>query len=352
MPYGIGPTLTTSVGARPRSETAKRLELSLAIASNPRTQPVLDGTIAPQGIDLVSSKIFPSETFWRQLKFAEFDVSEMSLSALMRMMGGGDDRWLGLPVFPTRYFFHTWVLVRRDANIRMPADLKGRRVGVPEYQQTAALWTRGFLQHEFGVRPQDMQFWMERDVAHSHAGAQGFTPPPGVTINQIPPDKNIGTMMMAGELDATLLYIRENNLVDRSTIDLWSHPDIAPLFADPIGEGIRYYKATGMFPINHAMVVRRQIAEKHPWVVLNLFNAFKEANALADRMRTAHMEYHLATGLVPPEARSIIQRPVAQHGIAANRIVLETAAEYSFEQGLTTSKLPLDAIFAPSTMDT
>ena len=124
MPYGIGPTLTASVGARPRSETAKRLELSLAIASNPRTQPVLDGTIAPQGIDLVSSTIFPSETFWRQLKFAEFDVSEMSLSALMRMMGGGDDRWLGLPVFPTRYFFHTWVLVRRDANIRMPADLR------------------------------------------------------------------------------------------------------------------------------------------------------------------------------------------------------------------------------------
>ena len=173
-----------------------------------------------------------------------------------------------------------------------------------------------------------------------------------MTINQIPPDKNIGTMMMAGELDATLLYIRENNLVDRSTIDLRSHPDIAPLFADPIGEGIRYYKATGMFPINHAMVVRRQIAEKHPWVVLNLFNAFKEANALADRMRTAHMEYHLATGLVPPEARSIIQHPIAQHGIAANRIVLETAAEYSFEQGLTASKLPLDAIFTASTMDT
>ena len=136
MPYGIGPTLTTSVGARPGSETTKRLELSLAIASNPRTQPVLDGTTAPQGIDLVSSKIFPSETFWRQLKFAEFDVSEMSLSSLMRMMAGGDDRWLGLPVFPTRYFFHTWVLVRRDANIRMPADLRGRRVGVPEYQQT------------------------------------------------------------------------------------------------------------------------------------------------------------------------------------------------------------------------
>lgn len=352
MAYGIGSTLTSPMDARPRSGTAKRLQLSLAIASNPRTQPILDGTIVPQGIDLISSAIFPSETFWRQLRFAEFDVSEMSLSALMRMAAGGDDRWLGLPVFPTRYFFHTWVLVRRDANIKTAADLKGRRVGVPEYQQTAALWTRGFLQHEFGVRPQDMEFWMERDVAHSHAGAQGFTPPPGVTIHQIPADKNIGTMMVTGELDATLLYIRENNLVDRSTIDLWNHPDIASLFPDPVAEGIRYYKATGIFPINHAMVVRREIAEKHPWAMLNLFNAFKEANAHADRMRTAHMEYHLATGLLPPEARTIIRRPVAQHGIAANRIVLETAAAYSFEQGLTTSKLPLDAMFAASTMDT
>ena len=350
MAYGIGSTVTNSMGARTRSGTPKRLELSLAIAPNPRTQAVLDGTVVPEGIELVSSAIFPSETFWRQLKYAEFDISEMSLSALMRMMACGDDRWVGLPIFPTRHFFHTWVLVRKGSGIKTPGDLKGRRVGVPEYQQTAALWTRGFLQHECGVRPSDMQFWMERDVAHSHAGALGFRPPPGVTINQIPADKNIGTMMVSGELDATLLYIRENTLVDRSTIDLWSHLDIQPLFPDPVAEGVRYYNASGIFPINHAMVMRRQIAERHPWAVLNVLNAFNEASAIADRTRIAHMEDHLATGVLPPAAHAIIERPIGRHGVAANRNVIETAAQYSFEQGLTPSVLPLDAIFAASTL--
>jgi len=329
----------------------KRLELSLAIALNPRTQAVLDGTVTPEGIDLLPSAIFPSEIFWRQLKYAEFDVSEMSLSALMRSTASGDDRWVGLPIFSTRHFFHTWVLVRKDSGIKTPSDLKGRRVGVPEYQQTAALWTRGFLQHECGVRPSDMQFWMERDTAHSHAGALGFQPPLGVTINQIPADKDIGTMMVSGELEATLLYIRKNTLIDRSSIDLWSHPEIQPLFPDPVAEGIRYYKTTDMFPINHAMVIRRQIAEKHPWAVLNLLNAFNEANAIADRARMAHMEYHLATGGLPPSAREIIERPIVRHGVVANRAVLETAAQYSFEQGLTPSVLSLDSIFATSTGD-
>jgi 4,5-dihydroxyphthalate decarboxylase len=341
----------SAIDAASGSKSRKKLELSIAFALNPRTQAVLDGTAAPEGIDLVPSVVFPSELFWRQMKFGEFDISEMSLSSLMMMISRKDERWIGLPIFTTRHFFHTWVLVREDSGIKMPTDLKGRRVGVPEYQQTAALWTRGILEHEFGVHPKDMQFWMERDLSHSHAGALGFRPPADVTINQIPADKNIGTMMLSGELDATLLYIREQNLVDRSTADLWNHPGIKPLFADPVSEGIRYYKATGIFPINHAMVIRREIVEKHPWAVLNVFKAFNDANTIADRMRASHMEYHLATGEVPPNARSAIQRPIVQHGIAANRTVLETAAQYSYEQGLTPSGLSLDRLFAASTLD-
>src|SRR5712692_11668951 len=163
----------------------------------------------------------------------------------------GDDRFVGIPVFTTRRFFHTGILVRKDASIDAPGDLKGRRVGVPEYQQTAALWARGILQHEFGVSPTEMEFWMERVPTHSHAGATAFKPPPGVTIRQIPAEKNIGSMMLAGELDATLHYITHHNLVDRSKADLDNHPDIKPLFADPVAEGIRYYRKTGIYPINH-----------------------------------------------------------------------------------------------------
>src|SRR5438105_8551491 len=127
-----------------------KLQLSLGIASNPRTWPILDGTIKPDGIDLVPTAIEASELFWRQLRFADFDLSEMSFSSLMMACASGDERWVGLPTFTTRRFFHTGVLVRRDARIERPADLKGRRAGVPEYQQTAALWTRGILQHAFG----------------------------------------------------------------------------------------------------------------------------------------------------------------------------------------------------------
>ena len=327
------------------------LQLSIGLTSNPRTWPILDGTVKPDGIDLVTSIVGPSELFWRQLRFGDFDASEMSFSSLMMTIAGGDERWLGLPVFTTRFFFQTWALKRRDAGIALPADLKGKRVGVPEYQQTAALWSRGILQNEHGVRPQDVEWWMERVPERSHGGATGFKPPPGVTIHQIPPEKNIGSMLLARELDATLMYFPGHGIIDRSTADLSSHPEIAPLFPDPVAEGTRYYKKTGLYPINHGMIVRRSIAEKQPWVVLNLYKAFERANEIAHRQRMQHVEYHIVSGLIPPETRSALDTQILCHGIKANRNILETAARYSHEQGLTPRLMRLDEIFAPSTLD-
>jgi 4,5-dihydroxyphthalate decarboxylase len=327
------------------------IPISIAVASNPRTWPILDGRARPGGVDLVPTVLHPSELFWRQLRFADFDVSEMSLSSLMMARAKGDERWVGLPIFTTRKFFHTEILVRRDARIEKPADLRGRRVGVPEYQQTAALWTRGVLQHEFGIAPEEMEFWMERVPSHSHRGAIGFVPPRGVTIHQIPPEKNIGAMMLSGELEAAIHYIVDPNLVDRSTADLWNHPEVRPLFADPVAEGVRYYGKSGIFPINHGMVIRREIAEKHPWVLLNLYKAFEQARAIADKERLQHAEYHVAAGLVSRESAESLRTPLLQHGIQANRRVLETAATYSVEQGLTPRLVKLEELFAASAMD-
>lgn len=327
-----------------------KLRLSIALASNPRSQPILDGAVRAQGIDLVPNVVHPSELFWRQLRFGDYDVSEMSLSSLMMIRAAGDTRWVGLPVFTTRRFFHTGILVRHDSGIETPAGLKGRRVGVPEYQQTAALWTRGVLQHEFDVLPGDMEFWMERAPAHSHAGATGFEPPPGVVIHQVPPDKSIGSMMISGELEATLYYIRAVNLVDRSTEDLFNHRQIRTLFPDSRAEGVRYYAKTGLFPINHAMVIRREIAEADPWVVLNLLEAFQDAAALADAQRMVHVDAHIETGLLPADAAAALGRPLFRHGIEANRSELETAAVYSAEQGLTPRPIRLDELFAASTL--
>lgn len=327
------------------------LQLSIGMASNPRTWPVFDGRVKPDGIDLVASRVHPSELFWRQLRFADFDVSEMSFSSLLMAKSRGDERWTGLPVFTTRKFYHAAILVRRAAGIAAPADLRGKRVGVPEYQQTAALWARGVLHEEFGVEPQHMEFWMERGAAHSHGGALGFTAPPGVTLHTVPPEKSLGSMMLAGELDALLHYIVDPNLVDRSTADLWNHPEVAPLFADPWAEGVRYYRKTGIFPINHGMVMKREIAEKHPWAVLNLLKAFDRANDIANRERVEHAEYHVATGLLPREAAQALRTPLVRHGIHANRRTLETAARYSHEQGLTPRVARLEEIFAASAME-
>jgi 4,5-dihydroxyphthalate decarboxylase len=328
-----------------------KLQLSLGIASNPRSWPILDGTVKPEGIELIPTVVHASELFWRQLRFADFDVSEMSFSSLMMARAKGDDRWVGLPIFTTRRFFHIDMMVRRDSGIETPAGLKGRRVGVPEYQQTAALWTRGILQHEFGVSPTEMEFWMERVPSHSHAGGVGFKAPPGVTINQIPIEKNIGTMMVSGELEAVIHYIRHDNLVDRSKIDLANHPDIKYLFPNPVAEGVRYFRKTGIYPINHGMVVRREIAEKHPWVILNLMKAFDKANAIADALRLEHVDYHVAAGAISQDAAKALRTPVLQHGIKANRKSLETAAQMSLEQGLTPRLMKLDEIFAASALE-
>ena len=321
------------------------------MASNPRTWPVFDGRAKPDGIDLIPSKVHPSEMFWRQLRFADFDISEMSFSSLIMAKSRGDDRWSGVPVFTTRKFYHAAILVRKGSGIAAPADLKGKRVGVPEYQQTAALWARGVLQEEFGVEPRHMEFWMERGASHSHGGALGFTPPPGVTIHTVPSERNLGGMMLAGEVDALLHYIVDSNLVDRSTADVWNHPDVVPLFPDPVAEGIRYYRKTGIFPINHGMVMKREIAEKHPWAILNLLKAFDRANDIANRERIEHVEYHVAAGLLSREGAQGLRAPLVQHGIRANRNTLETAARYSHEQGLTPRVVKLEEVFAASAME-
>jgi 4,5-dihydroxyphthalate decarboxylase len=328
------------------------LRLTIGMSSNPRTRPVFEGKATADGIDLVPTQVHVAELFWRQLRSAEFDVSEMSMSSLMMAVAQGDDRFVGLPIFTTRRMFHTAMLVRKDAGIDTPADLKGKRVGVPEYQQTSALWTRGILAHEFGVMDSDLEHWMDRQPGHSHRGEVGFTPKPGVKIHQVPGDTNIGEMILAGKLDAVMSYnpARADNALDRSTADLAGDPRIKPLF-DRAAESVRYYRKTGLYPINHGMIIRREIAEKHPWVALNIYKAFEKANQIADAQRREAVEYHLEVGLLPPEARSALAQPVLHHGITANRKVLETAAQYSHEQGLTPRIIKLEELFAASTLE-
>jgi 4,5-dihydroxyphthalate decarboxylase len=328
-----------------------QLQLSLIMGSNERSQPVLSGEVSPDGIDLTCTVAHPSEIFWRQLHFAEFDVSEMSLSSFLMIVANGNRDWVGIPVFTSRRFFHTSAWVRTDTGIDRPEDLKGKRVGVPEYQQTAALWSRGVLKHEFGVEPSDLEWWMERTEERSHGGATGFRPPQGVRFNRIAAEESIGTMLADGKLDATLLYLSGNNLVDRSRFQLEGNPRFRLLFQDPEAEGRRYYQKTGLFHINHGMVVRRSIYEQHPWVVLNMFNAFRLAKEKINARMRELAATHFELGLLGPEAKKALQVDAYPYGVKSNRKVLETIADYSFEQGLTPRRVQLEELFAPSTMD-
>jgi 4,5-dihydroxyphthalate decarboxylase len=327
----------------------KPIDLSIALSDNERTRPILQGRHQPQGINLIPTMVHPSEMFWRQLKFAEFDVSEMSLSSLCIAKARGDDRFVGLPIYTARMFFHTRIYVRKDRGIEKPEDLRGKKIGVPEYQQTSALWSRGILQHEWGVHARDIEWFMERTPEISHGGTTGFKPPEGVKINQIPLSSNIGKMLLDGDLDGTLLYLDKPNLVDRSTADISGVCKL--LFPDRTAESSRYYKKTGIYPINHAMVIKREVHEQYPWAAVNIYHAFMAAKAEVDRAAQKTVEDYTACGLIDPKANSMFSADPKAYGVRASRKVIETIAQFVHEQGLTDRQVKVEELFAPATLE-
>ena len=340
-----------SADRRSSGNAKRRLRLSIALADSALTRPLIDGLVSPEGIELIPSVLHGSEIFWRQLRFGDFDVSEMSLSSLLIATARGDSRWAAIPVFTMRRFFHTGILVRSDAGIDSPADLAGRRVGVPEYQQTSAIWSRGILQDQFGVAPESIDWYMERGLDRSHGQATGFVPPPGVRLHQIAANSDIGQMLLEGGLDASLLYLNEKNLVDRSTVNVEQSGKVRRLFADPLAEGRRYHRATGLYPINHVLVVRRSLLEKHGWIALNLYSAFVAAKEAVRGAAESVIAACRETGQLSDDCAGALKADPMPYGLRPARQELETVARYVHQQGLTDRQVPLDEIFAKPTLD-
>jgi 4,5-dihydroxyphthalate decarboxylase len=327
-----------------------KLEISLALTNNERTRPIIDGTVAWEAIEPVVSVLDPGEMFWRQLKFAEFDVSEMSLSSLFIRAALGHREWVALPIFTARRFFHTEMMVRVDSGIATPADLRGKRLGVPEFQQTAAVWERGVLQHEFGIDMRDIHYFMERGGQKSHGATTNFEPPPGVRLTYVPENSSIAQMLIDREIDGTLHYISSLNAVDRSGVDLLARPELRRLFPDPVAEGRRYYAKTGIFPINHCVVVRRELLETHPWLALNIYHAFVAAKQIGLARHVAEAEPYVRLGLIEPAARAALGQDIFAYGVVAARPVLDTIRAYLEEQHLATNVPPIEAVFAEATL--
>ena len=307
----------------------------VGVTSNPRTWPLINKTVRTPGAQMEVVTGAPGELFRRQLTRAEFDISEMSMSFMLIANLTGDERLIPLPVFTSRYFFHSLTLVRRGAGIRRPADLKGKRVGVPEYMMTGALWTRGVLKDEFGVRPEDIDWWLERLPAASQGTAVGKAIPPSVAAHQIPEGKSVGSMMLAGELDAAIMYIwAEKPTPDvRSSVNLYDHPAITTLFPDPIAENARYFAKTGIHHINHGAALLRSTVERAPGLPQFAMGIFTAANRLADVDREEAIEYYRDLGMLDTRSRVALQKPLVRYGYEANKRTLDTLARYSFEQG-------------------
>ena len=334
-----------------------KLTLSFISAFNERVEPLMNGTIEADGIELIPTYSHPSETFWRQLKFQEFEVAEMSMSSYLIARSRGVDM-IAIPVFPSRRFFHAELSYHADSGVKQPGDLVGKRIGVGEYQQTAALWARGVLDHDFGVSQYKVDWYMERTEELSHGGATGFTPPPGISFNRIPPDKSLATMLVNHELDAAPIaghLTRAVNVIDRSTRIRGGEGDwskVKPLFLDPIAEATRFFTKYGFVPVNHTYIVRGDVYRAHPWVAVNLYAAFVKAKAYAREKLLERIPEALFFG---PEYLTMTQQILGDdpfpYGVKANAAMLDTIIGYSNEQGLTLRKMKVDELFAEETLD-
>lgn len=334
----------------------KKIQLSLISSRYERIAALLDGGVQVEGAELVWSNSHPSETFWRQLRFGEFDVSEMSMSSLLIAKAHGSDM-VAIPVFPSRRFMHASLMIHIDSAIERPEELAGKRIGVGEYQQTAALWTRGTLEHDFGVSQYGVDWYMERSEELSHGGATGFVPPEGIKFHRIPENKTLLSMLLNKELEAAMLlstFYAEKNVIDRSTRhrEAGDAAKVKPLFPDMLAEGRRFVDAHGFVPVNHCYVIREEVHRRHPWLAFNLFAAFGKAK----EHWYGRLERSLPSDLFfgpqyLAQTRAIVGADPFPYGIRDNQVMLDTLIDYSFEQKLIPRRLELGEIFARSTLD-
>ncbi|MGH7887672.1 MAG: ABC transporter substrate-binding protein, partial [Candidatus Binatia bacterium] len=234
-----------------------KLRLNFISALNERVEPLMKGIVQAEAIEIVPTYSHPSETFLRQLRDMEFPLGEMSMSSYLIARERGLDM-IALPVFPSRRLFHTELSYHTDSAIKKPQDIVGKRIGVSEYQQTAALWQRGILEHDFGVSQYKVDWFMERTEDQSHGGVTGFTPPQGISFQRVPPDKSLASMLVSHELDVAAInspWKNAPNQLGRSQRIPGAGGDwskVKPLFADRIAEGKRFFDEWGFLPVNHA----------------------------------------------------------------------------------------------------
>jgi 4,5-dihydroxyphthalate decarboxylase len=317
-----------------------RLNLTLACGDYDRTRAIRTGEVKPAGVELNVVTLAPEEMFYRMARFREFDVSELSLSTYTVLRGRGEPL-VAIPVFPSSSFRHSSIFVGTHAGIKVPKDLVGKRIGVPKYHMTAAVWIRGMLEDEYGVAPRDM-LWFEGGEG-SLVKEVDVTLPPDVRHQLVPTGRTLGDMVAAGELDAYVGARRPAAFGAKVT----------RLFPDFRRVEREYYEKTGIFPIMHTLVLREELARAHPWLPRSLYDAFVESKRLGyERLNfTAALPVSLPWLVAEvEETRALMGDDPFPYGVAKNRKTLETLAGYTFGQGLAPRRLTIPEMFWESTL--
>jgi 4,5-dihydroxyphthalate decarboxylase len=317
-----------------------RLRLNFACGPYDRTQALRDGTIQPDGIELNYLALQPAEIFWRMLQFKEFDASEMSLSNYTTLVSEGNPPFVAVPAFPSRVFRHGYFFINTSKGITSGADLKGKRGGVPEYSMTAAVYMRGLMQHEFGVKPSDVE-WVQ-----GRADRLGRKLPSDVRLTQAPAGTELGDLLERGEID--FLITANNPLSFRR-----GAKNVRRLFPNYAEMEKDYYRRTKIYPIMHTVVIRREIYERDPWVAVSLYKAMCEAKERCYRLLLEAGAPKASFAWLQPmieEEQAIIGRDWYPYGIAQNKPSIEALLQYTHEQGLSTRRLTIEELFVPSTL--
>ena len=324
-----------------------KLRLTLACWNYDRTQALADGSVQPDGIELTYLNLPVEETFFRMLRYREFEVAEMSLSSYTVSLFQEAPPFIAIPIFPSRMFRHASIFVSTKSGVQEPRDLIGKRVGNPEYQLTAPVWVRGILSDEYGVTPSAVEYWTGGEEQPGREEKISIDLPPEFKVRRIRPNQTLSQMLADGELDA--IY------VPRIPSTFLSRPkDVRRLFEDYAKVERTYYRKTRIFPIMHTVVVRRDIYQAHPWVAQSLYKAFVQSQRFnyEDFHETAALKFMLPwlTTHVE-ELRREMGDDWWSYGFEPNRHVLETFLRYHYEQGLSKRRLLPEELFAAETLE-
>jgi 4,5-dihydroxyphthalate decarboxylase len=322
-----------------------KLELSIATADYDRVRPLVDGAVTVDGVAPVFMLLEPEEIFFRAFRHAEFDIAELSLSSFTVRTARGDNPYVGVPVFPSRAFRHSGIYIRTDRGIRSPADLKGRKVGLAEYQLTANVWIRAFLDDDFQVAPASIR-WVRGGLEEPGRPEKiPITLP--VSVTEAPAGRSLSQLLLAGDIDA-LIGPRTPSAMTAA------NRQVGWLFSDPRRAAIENFRRTMNFPIMHLIGVRRTLVEQHPWLPAAVLKAFEQAKALAfaklaDTSASRAMLPFLDQQL--HEAQALMGTDFWPYGVEANRRCLEYFLQQHHKQGLSDRLITVAELFHPSTFE-